>query len=79
MHAPKHSFPKAVTKFLGGVILTFGMFNNNYNNQNIVIADSQEIASTSTEVAIPKVPLYVKKSSDLQSYSDVGRGFRLLR
>ena len=28
---------------------------------------------------IPKVPLYTKKGSDTQAYSDIGRGFRMLR
>ena len=28
---------------------------------------------------IPKVPLYTKKGTDTQAYSDVGRGFRMLR
>lgn len=28
---------------------------------------------------IPKVALFTRKSSDVQAYSDVGRGFRLLR
>lgn len=34
--------------------------------------------ATSTE-NIPKVPLYTKKGTDTQAYSDIGRGFRMLR
>ena len=39
---------------------------------NINVADS-------IALDIPKVPLYSKKSTDLQSYSDVNRGFKMLR
>ncbi len=28
---------------------------------------------------IPNVPLYTKRSNDLQAYSDIARGFKLLR
>jgi len=31
------------------------------------------------DVAIPKVPVYSKKSPDLQAFTDVSRGFKLLR
>ena len=29
--------------------------------------------------SFPKVPLYTKRSSDVQPFADVGRGFKLLR
>lgn len=39
------------------------------------------VAATSTTniESIPKVPLYTKKGTDTQAYSDIGRGFRMLR
>ena len=36
-------------------------------------------ASTTNIENIPKVPLYTKKGTDTQAYSDIGRGFRMLR
>ena len=36
-------------------------------------------ASPSNTDDIPKVPLYTKKGTDTQAYSDIGRGFRMLR
>jgi len=38
----------------------------------------QKTDSSSSDI-IPEVPLYSKKSPDVQAYSDVGRGFKLLR
>ena len=37
------------------------------------------VAASSNIDAIPKVPLYTKKGTDTQAYSDIGRGFRMLR
>ena len=37
------------------------------------------VASTTNVDDIPKVPLYTKKGTDTQAYSDIGRGFRMLR
>ena len=44
-----------------------------------VVSTPAAASSSSSSEAIPKVPLYIKKSSDLQQYVDIGRGFKLLR
>jgi hypothetical protein len=46
----------------------------------VLVAPRVAVAEGSDEsLAIRKVPLFNKKSSDVQPYSDVSRGFRLLR
>ena len=46
-------------------------------------ADASAAATSAAPVAvqqnIEKVPLFTKKSADTQAYSEVGRGFKLLR
>ena len=49
-------------------------------------ADNTETTDTTAPIAtviaqqnVEKVPLFTKKSADTQAYSDVGRGFKLLR
>jgi hypothetical protein len=56
---------------------------------SIVMAENEKSSTPTTATAtqpiatsidsIPKVPLYTKKTSDLQPYTDIPRGFKLLR
>ena len=57
---------KSIVRALAAGIITAGTF----MNDGIAIADSS---------AIEKVPLYTKKSNEVQAYSDINRGFRMLR
>lgn len=45
----------------------------------VAAAPVATVAASSNIDDIPKVPLYTKKGTDTQAYSDIGRGFRMLR
>ena len=47
------------------------------NPSQVVAIESSSSSSSSS--SIPSVPVYNKRSSDLQSYSDITKGFKLLR
>lgn len=68
-------FSKKVSSVLLGLSLTLPTTLPILNSP--VLADESIVASTSIE--LPKIPLLTKKSTDTVAYSDVGRGFRLLR
>lgn len=40
-------------------------------------APAETVVSSSSSIA--KVPLYTKRSTDLQAYTDINRGFKMLR
>jgi hypothetical protein len=65
-------------KILAASILSFTLL----ANPTISIADevtTNDVTTTVSDESIPDVPLFTKKRSDLQPYSDVNRGFKLLR
>jgi hypothetical protein len=43
------------------------------------LAADEAAATESVDKSIPKVPLYTKTSADTMPYTDVGRGFKMLR
>ena len=65
MSSEYKSIQKKVVTFLSVAIISFGISSHGISSAN---ADD-----------IPVVPLYTKKSADLQVYSDIGRGFKMLR
>lgn len=46
---------------------------------DVAATPAAAVAGSSSIDSIPKVPLYTKKGTDTQAYSDIGRGFRMLR
>lgn len=81
------SFSKKCSKILVSSFLAFNLIGN--LDMASVKADDEVPATpaaavtpptpTASSADIPKVPLYTKKGTDTQAYSDVGRGFRMLR
>jgi len=65
-------FPKLVSSFLA---FTF-FLNLDYNHLDF--AQTTVVKSQAAE-PIEEIPLYTKKTSDLQLYSDISRGYKLLR
>ena len=43
------------------------------------VSSSSSTSSSSSDNSIPKVPLFTKRSNDLQVYTDINRGFKMLR
>ena len=81
------SFSKKCSKVLVSSFLAFNLIGN--LDMASVKADDEVPATPAAAVTPPtptansadiqKVPLYTKKGTDTQAYSDVGRGFRMLR
>ena len=81
------SLAKKCSKVVASSFIAFNLIGN--LDVSSVRADDEVAATPAATVApttastkfddIPKVPLYTKKGSDTQAYSDIGRGFRMLR
>lgn len=79
---------KKYSKFIATSFIAINLMSN-YNLSPAYADDAASetpavtIASTSTTNAkksdIPLIPLYTKKGTDTQVYTDIGRGFRMLR
>ena len=84
------SFSKKCSKVLVSSFLAFNLIGN-LDMASVKADDAVPATPTETvtppapstpslsSAEIPKVPLYTKKGTDTQAYSDVGRGFRMLR
>ena len=49
------------------------------STETAVSSSSSSASSSSSDNSIPKVPLFTKRSNDLQVYTDINRGFKMLR
>ena len=74
--------PMLATRRINKVKLTELHMSDSFWKKTLAAGMISVITSFSSCVfadSFPEVPLYSKKGSDLQTYSDIGRGFRLLR
>jgi hypothetical protein len=84
---------KKCSKALASTFIAFNLFNNLAVNADDVaptpeapavaaVAPAPAVAAVTTPINledIPKVKLLTQRAGDTQAYSDVGRGFRMLR
>jgi PsbP len=68
-----------VTKSVLSGLLAFSIVGSDLQSSFMVRADDETTTVSANPDTVKKVPLFTKKSNDLQVYSDVSRGFRMLR
>lgn len=73
------SFARNSAKLVATATIAFQILGNNMVPPSFAEDAQSDISATSSTSPIPKVPLLTQKTSDLQQYVDVARGFRLLR
>lgn len=72
-------FAKRCSKVVASSFIAINLIGN-FDMSSARADDAVASPATSTSIDdIPKVPLFTKKASDTQAYSDIGRGFRMIR